>query len=117
MRTYRPIMRNWKSPREANFRFARQPPTIVTWAELHFYDLPLIRPSGFVNSGRQGFSNQELGELRMDRRGYGNHRMLSRFCRSYRIDMLSRLKKRGVKTLEIDLVQTKELAYEISGSR
>ena len=25
-------------------------PTIVTWAELHFYDLPLIRPSGFVNS-------------------------------------------------------------------
>jgi hypothetical protein len=27
----------------------------VTWAELDFYDLPLIRPSGFVNSGRQGF--------------------------------------------------------------
>jgi hypothetical protein len=76
-----------------NFRFARQPPTIVTWAELHFYDLPLIRPSGFVSSGRQGFSNQELGELRMDRRGYGNHRMLSRFCLSYRIDMLSRFKK------------------------
>ena len=24
--------------------------TIVTWAELDFYDLPLIRPSGFVNS-------------------------------------------------------------------
>jgi hypothetical protein len=22
-------------------RMARQPPTIVTWAELHFYDLPL----------------------------------------------------------------------------
>ena len=86
-------------------------------AELDFYDLALIRPSGFVNSGRQGFSNQELGELRMDRRGYGNHRMLSRFCLSYRIDMLSRLKKRGVKTLEIDLVQTKELAYELSGSR
>ncbi len=36
--------------KEPNFRFARQPPTIVTWAELHFYDLPLIRPSGFVNS-------------------------------------------------------------------
>ena len=65
--------------KEPNFRFARQPPTIVTWAELDFYDLPLIRPSGFVNSGRQGFSNQELGGLRMDRRGYGNHRMLSRF--------------------------------------
>ena len=30
--------------------------------------------------------------------------------------MLSRLKKRDVKTLEIELVQTKELAYEISGS-
>jgi hypothetical protein len=39
---------------EANFRFARQPPTIVTWAELDFYDLPLIRPS--LNSGRQRFS-------------------------------------------------------------
>ena len=36
----------------------------MTWAELHFYDLPLIRPSGFVNSGRQGISSQELGELR-----------------------------------------------------
>jgi hypothetical protein len=24
-----------------HFRMARQPPTIVTWAELHFYDLPL----------------------------------------------------------------------------
>jgi hypothetical protein len=58
-----------------------------------------------------------LGELGMDRRGYGNHRKLSRFCLSYGIDMLSRLKKRGVKTLEIELVQTKELAYEISGSR
>jgi hypothetical protein len=38
--------------KEPNFRFARHPTTIVTWAELHFYDLPLIRPSGFVNSGR-----------------------------------------------------------------
>ena len=28
------------------FRVARQPPTIVTWAELpSLYDLPLIRPS------------------------------------------------------------------------
>jgi hypothetical protein len=27
--------------KEPNFRFARQPPTIVTWADLHFYDLPL----------------------------------------------------------------------------
>ena len=36
--------------KEPNFRFARQPTTIVTWAELHFYDLPLICPSGFVNS-------------------------------------------------------------------
>jgi hypothetical protein len=35
---------------EANFRFARQAPTIVTGAGLPFYDLPLIRPSGFVNS-------------------------------------------------------------------
>ena len=32
----------------------RQPPTIVTWAELHFYDLPLIRPSAFVNSAALG---------------------------------------------------------------
>ena len=49
MRSYRPCgidNRLW----EANFRFARQPPTIVTCAEPHFYDLPLIRPSGFVNS-------------------------------------------------------------------
>jgi hypothetical protein len=104
-------------PVRVSFRIARQPPTIMTWAELDFYDLPLIRPNGFVNSGRQGFSNQELGELLMDRRGYGNHRTLSRFCLSYRVDMLSRLKKRGVKTLEIELVRTKELAYEISGSR
>jgi hypothetical protein len=37
-----------------NFRFARQPSTIVTWGELDFYDLPLIRPSGFVN--RAAFS-------------------------------------------------------------
>ena len=29
---------------------ARQPPTIVTWAELYFHDLPSIRPSRFVNS-------------------------------------------------------------------
>ena len=72
MRTYRPICGIGSRLGEANFRFARQPPTIVTWAELDFYDLPLIRPSGFVNSGRQSFSNQELGELRMDRRGYGN---------------------------------------------
>ena len=36
------------------FRLARQPPTVVTWAELHFYDLPVIRPSGFVNSGALG---------------------------------------------------------------
>jgi hypothetical protein len=50
VRTYRPIKRNWQAPWEANFRFARQPPTIVTWAELYFYDLPTIRPSGFVNS-------------------------------------------------------------------
>jgi hypothetical protein len=50
VRTYRPIIRNSQSPRGANFRLARQPPTIVTWAELHFYDLPTIRPSGFVNS-------------------------------------------------------------------
>jgi len=33
-----------------NFRLARQPPTIGTWAEMHFYDLPTIRPSGLVNS-------------------------------------------------------------------
>jgi hypothetical protein len=30
------------------FRIGRQPPTIVTWPELHFYDSPLIRPSGTV---------------------------------------------------------------------
>ena len=35
---------------EANFRLARQPPTIVTWAERPFYFLPLVRPSGFVNA-------------------------------------------------------------------
>ena len=57
----------------------RQPPTIVTWAELDFYDLPLIRPSGFVNSGRQRFSSQELLELLGDGRRYDYHRMLSRF--------------------------------------
>ena len=108
-------MQSMAALKEPNFRFARRPPTIVTWAELDFYDLPLIRPSGFVNSGRPGFSDQELGELRMDRRRYGNHRKLSRFCLSYRIDMLSRVKKR--KTLEIGLVQAKELAYELSGSR
>ena len=44
--------------KEPNFRFARQPPTIVTWAELHFYDLPLIRPSGFVNSAAFIASNR-----------------------------------------------------------
>ena len=51
-------MRDWQSPRGANFRFARQPPTIVTWAELHFYDLLLIRPSGFVNSAAFIRTNQ-----------------------------------------------------------
>jgi hypothetical protein len=30
----------------SRFRLCRHPPTIVTWAELDFYDLPLIRPSG-----------------------------------------------------------------------
>ncbi len=34
----------------SSFRIRRQPPTIVTWAELDFYGL--IRPSVFVNSGR-----------------------------------------------------------------
>ena len=29
---------------EINFRVARQLPKFVTWAELDFYDLPLIRP-------------------------------------------------------------------------
>jgi hypothetical protein len=112
-----PYLRNGSGLEEANFRFARQPPTIVTWAELDFYDLPLIRPSGFVSSGRQGFSNQELGELRMDRRAYGNSSEAIPFLLSHRIDMLSRSKRRGVKTLEIELVQAKELAYELSGSR
>jgi hypothetical protein len=28
VRTYRPIKRNWQTRWEANFRFARQPPTI-----------------------------------------------------------------------------------------
>jgi len=60
-------------------RLARQPPTIVTWAELGFYDLPFIRPSGFVNSGRQRSSSQELLELLGDGRRYDYHRMLSRF--------------------------------------
>jgi hypothetical protein len=44
--------------KEPNFRFARQPPTIVTWAELGFYDLPLIRPSVFVNSAASGRTNR-----------------------------------------------------------
>ena len=57
--TYRPICGIGSRLGEANFRFARQPPTIVTWAELDFYDLPLIRPSGFVNSGWHGFYNQQ----------------------------------------------------------
>ena len=43
--------------KEPNFRVARQPPTIVTWTELHFYDLPLIRPSGFLNSAALGRSD------------------------------------------------------------
>jgi hypothetical protein len=41
-------------PQHPNLRLGRQPPTIVTWAELHFYDLPLIRPSGFVNGAALG---------------------------------------------------------------
>ena len=43
-------MRNWSRLGEANFRFVRQPPTILTWAELHFYDLPLIRPSDLTGA-------------------------------------------------------------------
>ena len=35
---------------EANFRFARQPPTIVTWRRTALLRLASIRPSGFVNS-------------------------------------------------------------------
>ena len=66
----------------SNFRVARQPPTIITWAELDFYDLRLIRPSGFVNRGRQGFPIKNWANLAVDGRGYGNHRMLSRFCLS-----------------------------------
>ena len=51
-------------------------------------------------------------------RGYDNHQMLSRFCLSYpNRHVIPLKKKRGVKTLEIELVQTKELAYELSGSR
>ena len=42
----------------------------MTWAELDFYDLPLIRPSGFVNSERQRYSSQELLELLGDGRRY-----------------------------------------------
>ena len=61
------------------FRFARQPPTIVTWAEPDFYHLPLIRPS--KNNGRQRFSSQELPEVLDDGRRYDYHRMLSRFLR------------------------------------
>ena len=53
----------------------------------------------------------------MDRRGYGNSSEAIPFLLSYRIDMLSRLKRRGVKMLEIELVQIKELAYGVSGSR
>ena len=60
-------------------KLARQPPTIVTRAELDFYDFPLIRPNGFVNSGRQRSSSQELLELLGDGRRYDSHRMLSRF--------------------------------------
>jgi len=36
VRTYRPICGIGSRLGEANFRFARQPPTIVTWAELDF---------------------------------------------------------------------------------
>jgi len=68
--------------KEPNFRFARQQPTIVTSAELHFYGLPLIRPSGFVKSGLQRSSSQELLG---DGRRYDYHRKLSRFCLSYRV--------------------------------
>ena len=79
MRTYLSICGIGSRLGEANFRFARQPPIIVTWAELDFYDLPLIRPSDFVNSGRQRSSSQELLELLGDGRRYDYHRMLSRF--------------------------------------
>ena len=67
--------------------------------------------------GQQRFSRQELVELCNDFRGYGNHRMLSRFCLSYTIGMLSRLQKRDARTLQIELVQTTRLGYELSGSR
>ena len=39
------------------------------------------------------------------------------FCLSYRIGMLSRSRKRDPKALEIEIVQRKQLAYELSGSR
>ena len=44
--------------KESNFRFARQPPIIVTWAELHLYDLPTIHPNGFVK--RHGVRTKPL---------------------------------------------------------
>ena len=113
MRTYGPICGIGSRVGEANFRFARQPRTIVTWAELDFYDLPLIRPNGFVNSARQGFSNQELGRTAHGSQGVWQLIGAIPFLLSYRIDMLSRLKRRGFKTsLDIELIQTKELAME-----
>ena len=101
--TIRPL--NWISKHcgvgschgEANFGFARQLPTIVTWAELDFYDLPLIRPSGFVNSGRQRSSSQELLG---DGRRYDYIGCYSIFCLSYRIGMLSRSRKPDFKAFK-----------------
>jgi hypothetical protein len=112
-----PYLRNWQSPRGSQLPVCPSTADNRDLGRTGLLRLALNPSKWFVNSGRQGFSNQELGELRMDRRGYGNSSEAIPFLLSYRIDMLSRLKKRGVKTLEIEPVQTRELAYGVSGSR
>ena len=106
-----------RRPHVLNFRVARQPPTIVTWAELHFYDLPLIRPSGFVNSGRQRSSSQELLELLGDGRRYDYHRVLSRFLPIIPNRHVIPPKQADLNALKIEIVQRKQLAYELCRSR
>jgi hypothetical protein len=87
--------------KEPNFRFALQSATIVTWSELHFYDLPLIRPSGFVKQWAAALG--EAGGMTI----IGCYPI---FCLPYRIGMLSRSRKRDLKALKIEIVQRKQLA-------
>ena len=71
----------------------------------------------FLNSGRQRFSSQELPEVLDDGRRYDYHRMLSRFLRIIPNRHVIPLIKTNLMALKIELVQRKQLAYELSKSR